>query len=193
MEFDSIRAEHVQRRRVSQSASTQQAARDRHSGEQAGVCRVVHRERHESRQFSLLRSSLLPLQLQKSNHNPCFLFLKRLLNNIFADCFFDKIHLESKRAPFFELIKSEYTISQESYFITFKKIKTFLKENTLEEVSFDFLPIDLHFCLHQDAGVLMQIKTFLYEKYEKENLRPLVIEHESDGNFLKLCTYYSPK
>lgn len=100
--------------------------------------------------------------------------------------------MESKRAPFFELIKSEYTISQESYFITFKKIKTFLKANTLEEISFDFLPIDLHFCLHQDAGVLMQIKTFLYEKYEKENLRPLVIEHESDGiNSLFIKIYSS--
>lgn len=89
--------------------------------------------------------------------------------------------MESKRAPFYELIKSEYSINQENFFITFKKIKTFLKSNTLEEISFDFLPIDLHFCLHQDSSVLMQIKTFLNEKYEKENLTPLIIEHESDG------------
>lgn len=69
--------------------------------------------------------------------------------------------MESKRAPFYELLKSEYTINQEKFFITFKKIKAFLKANSLEDISFDFLPIDLHFCLHQDAEVLDQIKTFL--------------------------------
>jgi hypothetical protein len=69
--------------------------------------------------------------------------------------------MESKRAPFYDLVKSEYTINQEKLFITFKKIKDFLKSHSMEEASFNFLPIDLHFCLHEDSSVLLEIKTFL--------------------------------
>ena len=57
---------------------------------------------------------------------------------------------DSKRAPLFEIYKLKYNFEIDKIFITFKKLKHFLKNYISEELDFDFLPEDKKFNNYYD-------------------------------------------
>jgi hypothetical protein len=49
-------------------------------------------------------------------------------------------------------------------FITAKRIKSFLKKYSIEELCFKFLPVDIYFCLSENEAIMEKIKIYLVFK-----------------------------
>ncbi len=70
--------------------------------------------------------------------------------------------LEAKREPLFEIFKKHYDFDDpETNLITFEKLNMFLEQFINEDLSFDFLPLDLNFCLYENEQVIRTIKRYL--------------------------------
>ena len=78
--------------------------------------------------------------------------------------FLKQIKSESKRAPLYEIYKTKYNSEIEDIFITCKRIRNFLKEFILEDMKFDFLPTDLHYCLCYNEEIREKIRDYLVNK-----------------------------
>jgi hypothetical protein len=70
--------------------------------------------------------------------------------------------LEAKREPLFEIFKKHYDFKDaETTLITFEKLNMFLEQFVNEDMTFGFLPLDLHFCLYENDQVIRTIKRYL--------------------------------
>jgi hypothetical protein len=70
--------------------------------------------------------------------------------------------MEAKREPLYEIFKKHYDFDDaDTTLITFHKLRFFLEQFVHEDMSFDFLPNDLGFCLYENEQVVMTIKRYL--------------------------------
>lgn len=103
------------------------------------------------------RPEFVELLLQNGADLNCFLTYDRLyyLYNSYG------VLADSKKAPIFEIYKMKYNCNSEKIFITFKRLKHILRQLTIEDMKFKFLPKDLNDIKEDDEEIEFELKRYL--------------------------------
>ncbi len=63
--------------------------------------------------------------------------------------------------------QKKYNCESDEIFINFRKLRNFLKSFVNENMKYDFLPIDLNYCLSADENIIESIKIHLVSENSK--------------------------
>lgn len=72
------------------------------------------------------------------------------------------------------MLKGKY--KQDKVFVTFDKLKNFLKEFTVKELDYKFIPVDLHICLADHRPTIESLYNYLVFKISLDLITFFVIK-----------------